>query len=484
MQKNMNQMSAYRRISVAFVIAAAIAPSHGALAQTLLLGDFLEQVKSANKGLQASQLAFQAAEEKTADNEMVYKPTVFATVQTATDKKELVPISQRGSQSSQTSYQMGISKLTEWGTAAKLYYTTSNTAISDTDPRFVPEPKWIDAGTTLEVSHPLWKNKGGKDIATATQLHSEQSNVVRHSESLKRKMTLIEAEASYWRLVIARESLRSAGENLTRSKRLVDWNAKRVRLELADSADLIQARALADVRQMEYTLAENEERAASHSFNTARGVNLSVVKESLVKLTPELLASVTAPADKTARDDIRIAESAAKMASLNADLAGSKYDPTVDIFASATLNGRDETTRTKAMSESFSSKYPTLVFGVRMSAPLGGENTSRLRGGWAKDASAASLQLEHKRFEVEREWNDLTRKLQEANERLRLVERIESSQLEKLNAERNRHAKGRSTMFQVLLYESDYAQSQLNVIRNKAEILGVAARMKTFGGEG
>jgi hypothetical protein len=39
-------------------------------------------------------------------------------------------------------------------------------------------------------------------------------------------------------------------------------------------------------------------------------------------------------------------------------------------------------------------------------------------------------------------------------------------------------------MFQVMQAETDYASSQLSVIRNKAEILGVIARMKTFGGEG
>jgi hypothetical protein len=39
-------------------------------------------------------------------------------------------------------------------------------------------------------------------------------------------------------------------------------------------------------------------------------------------------------------------------------------------------------------------------------------------------------------------------------------------------------------MFQVMQCETDYAASQLNVIRNKAEILGIIARMKTFGGEG
>ena len=122
--------------------------------------------------------------------------------------------------------------------------------------------------------------------------------------------------------------------------------------------------------------------------------------------------------------------------------------------------------------------------GLKLSAPIAGDMVSRMRGGWAKEKASASLNLQRKRFENEREWLDLNRKLEESKTRLHLVELIESTQKRKLVAERDRQTKGRSTMFQVTLFESDYAQSQLNVIRTKAEILGIIARMKTFGGDG
>jgi outer membrane protein TolC len=89
-----------------------------------------------------------------------------------------------------------------------------------------------------------------------------------------------------------------------------------------------------------------------------------------------------------------------------------------------------------------------------------------------------------KRFENDREWSDLGKKLEESKSRLELTQRIEKTQQRKLTAERERQSRGRSTMFQVMQCETDYASSQLNVIKNKAEILGIIARMKTFGGEG
>ncbi|MCX6125574.1 MAG: TolC family protein [Proteobacteria bacterium] len=458
--------------------------SQASWSNELLLNDYLLQVKTSNTEIKSSVLASQAADEKSADAEMMFKPTVFATIQTAHDKRELSPVSQRGSQTNNTLYQGGVSKLTEWGTAAKLYYSTSNTSIRDTEDRFVPEPTWYDAGTTMEVSQPLLKNSLGRDFKNSIALQKGQSDLTSLREALKRKFTLVEAEATYWRLVIARESARTAKDNLDRANRIVQWNRKRVNSELADAADLIQAEALSEVREIELTIAQDEITAAGHAFNTVRGSSEQVVKEELAKISAELLASIPVPQKTGDREDVQLSMWSERLAETSMNLAETKYDPSLDLFASATANGRDSENRTKAVSESFTPKFMTWAIGLKLSAPIGGETASRVRGGYAKDKESASLGAARKRFEGEREWLDLSRKLAESKHRLTLVQKVELTQKKKLDAERDRQNRGRSTMFQVTQYETDYAQSQLNVIRNKAEILGILARMKTFGGQG
>jgi len=466
------------------IMVAACCMSTTGLAAPLSLDQYLNQVRSGNHSYKASQLTGDAALEKAADSELVYAPTVFATVQSAVDKKELLPAAQRGTETDYMSAQFGVSKVSKFGTAGKIYYNASHTKIHGTSNMYVPEPEWHETAPTLEVTQPLWKNALGRDLEKTVELQAGQANITKLTEQLKRKVSMSEAEGNYWRLVLARESLRVSKENLERVKKIVAWNRRRVSKELADSADLIQAEALGEIREMEVTIAIDEERAASYAFNTSRGDPNPSVKEELIKITGELLANLPLPARAAEREDLTVSIQAARLSDIGADLAESKYQPSLDIFASGSLNGRNTTSYAKANSESQKAKHATYALGVKLSAPIGGESINRLRAGYAHDRQAAALSLQRKRYENDREWTDLTLKLQEGKSRLNLTQKIESTQLRKLNAERDRQSRGRSTMFQVMQCETDYAASQLNVIRNKAEILGIIARMKTFGGEG
>lgn len=456
------------------------APLFGA---ALTLEDYLDQVRKGHDGYKANAAAAEAAIDKTSDAEMIYAPTLFATLQTAVDKKVQVPEAMRGEQTDFSNLQVGVSKLTPWGTAGKVYYSGSHTVIKGSSPQFVPDPDWHETAPTIEVTHPLWKNANGKDLAKTIEIQQNQAQITQLTENFKRKITLAEAEGYYWRLVLARENVRVSRENLDRAKKIIDWTKKRVANELADRADLIQAEALGEVREIELTMAQDEERTAAHAFNTARGEETADVKQELLKITPELIAKIPIPKKSGEREDLQAVQRAERLSELGADLAGSKYDPSVDIFASATFNGREDSF-TKATAESLKAKHNTYAVGVKISAPLGGDSVSKLRAGFGRDKEAAALNLKRKRFESDREWSDLASKLAESKSRLTLSQKIETTQKRKLDAERERQSRGRSTMFQVMQTETDYATSQLNVIRNKAEILSIIARMKTFGGEG
>jgi outer membrane protein TolC len=468
--------------AIVFAGTLILLPFSSTAQSVLPLDAFLNQVATKNQTFEASRLSSDAAKGKTEDAEMVYAPTAFASIQAMQDKKEQSPVTQRGDQTDYAQASGGVSKLWDTGTVGKVTYTTSQTNVRNTDPRFVAEPEWYDASTTLEVSHPLLKNAGGKDIHSTIELAKTQSQLLEYQEAFKRKMTLTEAESVYWRLVIARESVRTSKENLERAQKIVQWNAKRVSNELADSSDLVQAQALADVREIELNLAENEERAASHQFNTARGAKEAKVAEDLTPITPDLIASLKIPAKEGTREDLALAKESIHITDLQMSLAEDKYEPSLDLFAQYAFNGRDADGRFKAMSEGLTPQHPTWGVGLKFSAPLGGDTVSRLRGAYAKDKQAATLNADRKQFEIDREWEDLNLKLNESKSRLNLVQKVELTQKKKLDLERERWKKGRSTMFQVMQFESDLAAAQLNLIKSKSEILGIIARMKTFGG--
>ena len=75
---------------------------------------------------------------------------------------------------------------------------------------------------------------------------------------------------------------------------------------------------------------------------------------------------------------------------------------------------------------------------------------------------------------------DLLAQLTEGKRKLDLARKIETVQKNKLDLERDRHKRGRTTTYQVLLFEQDFASSQLSRIRAEAELLRILAQMKTF----
>jgi outer membrane protein TolC len=87
-----------------------------------------------------------------------------------------------------------------------------------------------------------------------------------------------------------------------------------------------------------------------------------------------------------------------------------------------------------------------------------------------------------KLFEQEQEWNDLNQKFHEAKKRLTLTRDIEIVQDKKLVREKARLHLGRTTTYQVLLFEQDYSTAQLARIRAQADILRILTQMKLFGG--
>lgn len=470
-----------RRIWIALFpgILISLLP-HNLGAAELTLDGYMRQVESAHQGLQASRVAQEAAKERHGEADLALTPNLFATLQGTMDKKQQATLVQ-ADKTEVESVNIGVSKLTDFGLTGKVYYNTSHTQLYGTDPRMVATPKFYDMAPTLEVAQSLWKNRGGEDIKNTIEVQNAQLSVTENTEQFKRQMTYLEAESAYWRLALAREAVRMQIDATSRANKLLEWTRSKVRDQLADEADLVQAQAVQEMRSLELQMAKDEEQAASAAFNTARGLAQSQVSENLARLSDELLQNYPVPQKTSERLDVTAAKEALRLSQANMELSSSKYTPSLDAFGLLALNGHDQELA-KTAKGSLSTSHPTVTIGLRLNAPLGAEPISRVRGGLAKEKQAAELNFSRKKFESDREWEDLERKLHETRKRLDLSSRIVVAQKQKLDAEKKRQQTGRSTTFQVLTFEGDYATAELNHIRTKAEILGTIARMKTFGG--
>jgi len=261
----------------------------------------------------------------------------------------------------------------------------------------------------------------------------------------------------------------------------MNYEKNQMGMQLADRADYLQAEAAYQVRGLELQAALDDERAAARAFNSLLGNESETMPISLAPLDNDMLASLTLPKREALREDLKAAQENVKAASSNYQLALERNSPSLDLSGSLALNGRQPGIG-PAAGDSFSVDRPTAMIGVKFTAPLDFSLLRENRRGALKQRQGAEVSFRRQLFDQEREWNELTKQLSDLKHRLELSRAIEQAQEKKLSYEKVRLRKGRTTTYQVLLFEQDYAQAQLSRINVQAEILKTIAQMKTFGG--
>ena len=347
----------------------------------------------------------------------------------------------------------------------------------------------------LELSQSLWSNRFGKATQATQDLLEAQALTERFSTRFQARSLLAQAEMSYWRLAASRQAARIQSEALNRAQKIYEWNLRRAKLHLTDPADVIQSEALVKMRELNLVSARNAEKIAARDFNSARNIDSDVVSEDLSELRPELLKEISTPERFAFRDDVRAAEQASRVQAARAIVSQEKDTPTLDLFGSLALNGQpallSQGNQYLGMSahsafgpsfrDSLTFNRPTYTVGIRFQAPLDFSLTSQNREAWLKDQAAADLTYQRKLVEQEQAWQTLSDQLKDARERFQIALTLEEIQKKKLQAEQDRVRRGRSTTYQVLLFEQDFLLSQLGRMDTQTQILSLIAQMRLFG---
>lgn len=474
-------------VSVGFasvgLAAVGLAPGVSSAASTLSLAQYIEQVSSQNQGVQASARAAEGARARSAEADLVLSPVFFANFQLLTDKSASTSAIQRDRLIA-NGYTAGVSKAFDFGLTAKLSYAVNYTQLDGAVLTGATTPtsfSYHDAKPALELSQSLWRNAWGTETRAAMEASRSAALATHHVESFRVKAALAEAEGTYWRLALARETVAVQRESLERGVKLRDWASRRSQAGLGDRSDFLQSQAALEVRRLELQAALDEQLAASRAFNSARGIDSEEVAESLVELDPRLIGELarSAPPRSAMREDTLSALEASRAQAAAADLGAERNTPDFQLYASLALNGNDPALG-PAVGESLGTSRPTGLLGVRLSIPLDVFTARDVRSGYRSERIGAELLAERRYFEQERDWKDLSSRLAESKTRFELAGRIEKIQKEKLDLERERLNRGRTTTYQLLLFEQDFAAAQLSRIRAQADVLRLLATLKTY----
>ncbi|MFV8257738.1 TolC family protein [Bdellovibrio bacteriovorus] len=452
---------------------------HGASASALTLNEYLDQVKGDSTAYKGSAEQSEGAQLKSREADLIFTPKLFAEARWGYDGKPGNP--KMYDEVKSQYYSLGVSQQFSFGLQTKLSYDLNRTQFEGLAPTSPINPsKYWDATPKLELSMPLWANGFGRTAQANEEALRAQNLAEKFSSQGQSLNILAGAEAAYWKLAAWQDVVTIQEQAKQAAQSILDYVSRKKRMNLGEEADVLQARALVEARTLELQVAQNEYLEAQRMFNKFLNREATAKVETLEKVNYKSLEQLTIPGARPgSRADVEATNAQLAAARANAVITLERNRPSLDIYGNYAMNGRDEEYN-EAMKESGKTDQDTAFVGVRFSMPLNIGAASDTKAGARKAERAAELNREYAYYAQEIDWTNLTRNLQDARDNLRLLSRIEDAQKAKLENERVRLRQGRTTTYQVLLFEQDYTTSAISKVKSAANILGLQAQIKLY----
>lgn len=447
---------------------------------TTTLNDYLGQVRNQNQSYQSSTERSQGAALLSREADIFFTPQFIANATVGSDEK-LSSTPQLVYDRLKTEvYNVGIEQNFNFGLETKLTYELTNTNLEGAylGPN-VPTQFW-DAGPKIELTMPLWKNGFGRTARANRDASRNQNLADQYNSQAQAENILVNAESAYWRLSAAQEQLKIQKQALTAGQNILNYVTNKSNKNLGDRADVLQADALVEAYNLQLLQAQNELAAAQRSYNTFLNLESNATVPELEPLSYTSLENISPPAKRPGdRPDIKAAEAQTKAAAAASQLATERNRPQLDVFGSYKLNGRGDD-QPEAIKDADVAQRDTTYVGLRLKVPLYVTAVDDAITGAKMQKSAAERNERNLRYDQEQQWNDIVQKLSESKQALKLATKMEAAQKAKLENERTRLRQGRTTTYQILLFEQDYSQAQASRVRSATQILNLQSQIKLY----
>jgi len=446
---------------------------------SLGLAAYLSQVKEKGPEYRSAQKALEGYSKQSRQQDLTFSPTLDVSYGHMDDQQEqLIPFN--GDRTQADELKASLSNQLPWGPKLSVGYSFRHITVSNSP--FILSP-YYSVAPTASISLPLFKDFLGAQTRAGADKVRFQFESAAQGAGFQAGGALFNAKVAYWNLALLRAEKGIRQDTLERSQKIWEWTKRRVARNLADPPDALQAEASVRVAELDLQMAEERERTARLDFNRLRGLEQDGVPEGLEGLEASLSSvRVEIPAQVPDRQDLLSSERTAAGQKAAYDEAHQNIFPDITLMASWTGGSLDGGTSLTpgdlgiANSEAFQNKNPVYQVGAKFSLPLDVFTASRVSEGYQANSESARLAYEDKRIEVAQQWKDLRDRLKDADKRLEMASQIETIQRKKADEERRRLELGRTTQFQLLSFENDYALARLRRLSLVLEKLSLLAQ--------
>jgi outer membrane protein TolC len=453
----------------------------GPAAHALTLSEYLSQVQTKSLAYLQGKAQSEGAGLLTREADLITSPYFFAEGRHTFDSTlPAPPQSPSYDEKNQSIYSAGVTQKFNLGLEAKFAYTVTKTNYENADFAAGVERSYWDATPEIELKLPLWGNGFGRTIKAQEEVSRNQNLADQYNALANSQNLLINAEVAYWQLSTAKERLAIQEQALGAGQNIYNYVNKQRQKNLGESADVLQATALIESYKLQLQQAKNDVDRAQRAFNTFLNQELSTPIPPLEQVNYAQLQSIVIPENRPGeRLDVRAARAQTALAKASSTLALERNKPTLDVLGGYALQGRG-IEASRAFSNGNKTRHDSGYVGVMFNMPLNFSAVSDARAGAKRLADSAAINEKNLEYTQEQDWFDLKQRLTESQAALKIARSMENAQKSKLDNERTRLRQGRTTTYQILLFEQDYSNSQASRILSASEIIALQAQLKLY----
>lgn len=441
----------------------------------MTLEEYLAQVKKKNRIYTATDLSVEASRDRKDAGDIELAPTVSATYLSSSDKSlpSQVAAERKGSE-----YTLGVSKKFSTGTSISLNGKSTENSYENQNSG---NPDTSTSSLGISLSQSLWKNSFG----TGTRLRQNREEAVNKAETLsldlQRRSVLIEAEASFWDFAVAQEDLKLKEENFERAKKLDRWTSGRVNNGISDRSDLMNVKALMSLRELELQTARDnlktEEVRLRENLDLAEGEATPQLDGNLAQPRPyinELLKQ-----KNVISIEAYLSVLSAKSKNLVAEEVVDSFRPDLSLVGGYATTAYDPNGH-NSLNDVSKTDYPRSYVGVNFTWLFDTSAKKSQISSYKKDALVAQYTADKKQSEGKTAWAEHLRKVKVAQETVKTLEKIADYQKQRVKAEQDKFAKGRTITTNVVTAETDSAEADVKYLKAKSGLKKLEASTLLF----
>ncbi len=446
-------------------------------ARAMTLDEYMGLVLKKNKLVTSYETSIEASKEKQLAGDVLLDPTLTAGYSVNRDQsiQSVFVIADRRST---TAANLGLTKKFSTGTTLGL---TAQTFKYEYDLPVVPGNNgYSTGGLGISLQQSLWRDSFG----VATRLRQDRESVTNKLETLgfelQKRLTLIQVESDFWDYLVAREDLKLKQANFDRAKKIDSWTSNRVNNGISDQSDLLQIRALTELRELEL--------ASAQTTLTTREAK---IKENLdfsqLETLPELTANMTdaRPYVQDLAQKKNVVKIDTYLISLEAEVKQKVSQEVVeslrpDLALIGKYNTSSYNVDDREMQQNIAkTDRPVTFVGVSFSWLFGSAKNSQIAAA-TKDALASQYKAEQAKISGENAWRELLRQYDLSKQNVLTLGKIAQLQRDRAKAEQIKFTKGRSITFNVVNAETDAAQAEVNYLTAKSGLRKLEASTQLF----